>query len=150
MAPVVGLHPVRPTRCYAGRSIHCRDVSTATCRAKMRQRVLGLRADMRLLRFASHAEPPKSECNSEPVRDARVALRRARRGDHEVSARRAPGAARLIDCEAVLATGGLSRGLVLGVASVRCWRMLAEEAAGKSALRPKPTGPNPASHRPGA
>jgi hypothetical protein len=27
---------------------------------------------------------------------------------------------------------------------------LAEEAAGKSALRPKPTGPNPASHRPGA
>ena len=30
------------------------------------------------------------------------------------------------------------------------WRMLAEEAAGKSAQQPKPTGPNPASHRPGA
>jgi hypothetical protein len=30
------------------------------------------------------------------------------------------------------------------------WRMLAEEAAGKSALLPKPTGPHPASHRPGA
>jgi len=30
------------------------------------------------------------------------------------------------------------------------WRMLAEEPAGKSAQRPKPTGPNPASHRPGA
>ena len=30
------------------------------------------------------------------------------------------------------------------------WRMLAEEAAGKSAQRPKPTGSNPASHRPGA
>ena len=30
------------------------------------------------------------------------------------------------------------------------WRMLAEEAAGKGAQRPKPTGSNPASHRPGA
>jgi hypothetical protein len=31
-----------------------------------------------------------------------------------------------------------------------CWRMLAEETAGKSAQQPEPTRSNPASHRPGA
>jgi len=34
---------------------------------------------VRLLRFTSHAEPPKSKRNSEPIRDARVALGEVRR-----------------------------------------------------------------------